>query len=53
MKYELGNMDRYSIAVNGSVMENSEDFLLMIVLGIVRKRAGEKAEGTVLIDQRK
>ena len=23
MKYELGNMDRYSIAVNGSVMENS------------------------------
>lgn len=28
-------------------------FLLMIVLGIVRKRAGRKAEGTVLIDQRK
>ncbi|MBE6015327.1 MAG: hypothetical protein E7241_08215 [Lachnospiraceae bacterium] len=30
MKYELGNMDRYSIAVNGSVMENSSFMKAML-----------------------
>lgn len=40
MRYELGNLDRYSIAINGSVMENS---------GFFKATVDEKVDGDRLL----